>query len=123
MMIAMYRGDADMGDQVFTENGTLRRVKSDGTVSGDSRARWQEWVGTLNIGQAHEELFGLKVEQFETLATVWAPFTITLDGKLVGCGVNQLSMVKQGDVWRIVSGMDVQVPKGSCEGFREGYSF
>jgi len=121
MMMAMYRGDADMVDQVFAEEGRLSRIKSDGTIEADGLKRWRDWVGTLEVGQAHEELFGLKVEQFERLATVWAPFVIHYDGKLVGCGVNQLSMAKINKEWRVVSGMDTPAPKGSCETFKETY--
>lgn len=121
MMIAMYRGDADMVDQVFSQGGTLRRVKTDGTIRPDGRARWQEWVGTLDVGQAHEELFGIRVEQFENLASVWAPFVIRFDGKIVGCGVNQLSMARAEGQWRVVSGMDTPAPKGSCETFKDSY--
>lgn len=121
MMMAMYRGDADMVDKVFQDGGDLNRVKPDGTVEFGGRARWSEWVGTLNKGQAHEEIFGLEVQKFDKLATVWAPFVISYDGKIVGCGVNQLSMAQTGDEWRIVSGMDIPAPKDDCPEFKSSY--
>jgi len=121
MMIAMYRGDAQIIDQVFIEGAALRRVKADGTVEPDGLKRWRDWVGTLAVGQAHEEIFGLKVEQFENLATVWAPFVISFDGEIAGCGVNQLSMARHNDQWRIVSGIDTAAPKESCAGFKDTY--
>jgi len=121
MMIAMYRGDAQMVDNVFHENGRLSRVKADGSVEPDGLKRWRDWVGTLEEGQAHEDIFGLEVQTFGKLATVWAPFVISVDRKIVGCGVNQLSMAKQEDQWRIVSGMDTPAPKESCENFKENY--
>jgi len=121
MMIAMYRGDAGMVDNIFLEGATLRRVKADGSVEHDGLQRWRDWVSTLETGQAYEEIFGLKTQQFENLATVWAPFVITFKGEIAGCGVNQLSMVRtQGD-WRVVSGMDTQAPKESCPAFKETY--
>jgi len=121
MMIAMYRGDAGMIDKVFHESGRLSRVKADGTVEPDGLKLWRDWVGTLEVGQAHEEIFGLRVETFENLATVWAPFVISFDGKIVGCGVNQLSMALTDGDWRIVSGMDTPAPKESCSTFKEDY--
>jgi len=121
MMIGMYRGDASIIDQAFVEGGRLSRVKADSTVELDGFKRWRDWVGTLKTGQAHEEIFGLKVEEFGNLATVWAPFTIAFDGKIVGCGVNQLSMAKQDGKWRIVSGMDTPAPKEACETFKDSY--
>jgi len=121
MMIAMYRGEAQMVDQVFADSGRLSRVKADGSVEADGLKRWRDWVGTLEVGQAHEEIFALNVEQFEKLATVWAPFVIRFDGKIVGCGVNQLSMALIEEEWRVVSGMDTPAPKESCETFKETY--
>ncbi len=121
MMMAMYRGDADLVDQVFHPEGDLYRVKEDGSIQFGGRARWQAWVGTLEPGYANEELFDIKVEEFGNLATVWAPFVIAVEGKIVGCGVNQLSMAKSNGVWRIVSGMDVQAPKEECPEFKTRY--
>jgi len=121
MMIAMYRGDADLVDQVFHPDGSLTRIGADGSVKLGGREGWQKWVGTLKAGQANEELFSIKVEEFGNLATVWAPFVIAFDGKIVGCGVNQLSMAKSDDIWRIVSGMDVQAPKEDCADFKASY--
>jgi len=119
MMIAMYRGDAEMIDKVFIDGATLRRIKPDGSVEPDGLKRWRDWVGTLEVGQAHEEIFSLKVEQFENLATVWAPFVITYNDEIAGCGVNQLSMARRNGDWRIVSGMDTAAPKESCANFKK----
>ena len=43
------------------------------------------------------------------------------DGDLVGCGINQLTMARQADDWRIVFGMDTNAPITSCDTFKEGY--
>jgi hypothetical protein len=125
MMIAMYRGDADMVDQVFAPDGVLRRLRPTGEIEADGLPKWRAWVDTLEVGQANETLFNLKVEQYDRLATVWAPFVIDYNGETVGCGVNQFTMAKMetatGDEgWRIVSGIDVQADKGECAGFGEG---
>ncbi|WP_034388064.1 hypothetical protein [Hellea balneolensis] len=122
MMIAMYRGDTDMVDRIFHEHGRLSRVKADGSVEPDGLERWRDWVGTLETGQAYEEIFGLRAEEYRKLATVWAPFVISFDGKIVGCGVNQLSMAKDNSGnWRIVSGMDTPAPRDSCDTFKTDY--
>ncbi|MEP3653687.1 MAG: hypothetical protein ABJO36_02220 [Litorimonas sp.] len=121
MMIAMYRGDAEMVDAIFAEGGTLLRLNSEGEITRDGLPRWREWVGTLEVGYAHEELFEIKVEKYGKLSSVWAPFVIDVDGKRVGCGVNHFTMAEMPEGWRIVSGMDVQAPKEDCSGFRDSY--
>lgn len=121
MMRAMYQGDADMVDQVFADGAALRRVTDAGELRPDGLKRWRDWVGTLEAGTAHEVLFGVETETFGTLATVWAPFTITVNGELVGCGINQLTMAQQDGLWRIVFGMDTNAPKQTCIDFKDRY--
>ncbi|MEO1189588.1 MAG: hypothetical protein AAFW60_10990, partial [Pseudomonadota bacterium] len=121
MMRAMYQGDAEMVDQVFAEGATLRRVTHEGALRPDGLDRWRDWVGTLETGAAHEVLFGVESQLFGNLATVWAPFTITVNGDLVGCGINQLTMARQGEAWRIVFGMDTNAPQETCGDFRRAY--
>ena len=124
MMMAMYQGSTEMVDQVFAPDATLNRLRATGEVEKDGLTPWRDWVGTLEVGQANEELFNLKVEQFDRLATVWAPFVIRYEGEIVGCGVNQFVMVDYGtddaSEWRILSGIDVQAPRETCAGFKAG---
>lgn len=121
MMRAMYQGDAEMVDQVFLEDAALRRVTSEGELRPDGLERWRDWVGTLEVGTAHEELFGVTSEQLGNLATVWAPFVIRVNGEIVGCGVNTLTLARPEGDWRIVFGMDTGEPKDTCATFEARY--
>ncbi|MEO1323297.1 MAG: hypothetical protein AAFV59_09860 [Pseudomonadota bacterium] len=122
MMRAMYQGDAEMVDQVFLEGGQLRRVSDAGELGENGRSSWRDWVDSLDIGEAHEEIFGVTSETFGNLASVWAPFVLTYKGEIVGCGVNQMTMAKVDEAWRIVFVMDTQAPKDTCATFKESYS-
>ncbi|MFB9375106.1 hypothetical protein ACFFUB_14175 [Algimonas porphyrae] len=123
LMIAMYRGDPAMADAIFAPDARLIRLRRDGRVDPNGLSSWREWVGTLDVGQAEEELFDLEVKQSGKLASVWAPFVIRVDGVVRGCGVNHLTMADMGEdgasEWRIVSGIDVQAE--GCEEFRDRY--
>lgn len=121
MMRAMYQGDAGMVDQVFADGATLRRVTTEGDLRPDGLERWRDWVGALETGAAYEVLFGVETTLYGNLAAVWAPFTISLNGDLVGCGVNQLTMARQGESWRIVFGMDTNAQKETCDTFKQTY--
>lgn len=122
MMRAMYQGDADMVDQVFLESASLRRVTHEGEIRPDGLQRWRDWIGTLEQGAAHERLFAVRSEQFGKLATVWAPFTIHLNGDLVGCGVNTMALTEVEGAWRVIYGMDTSAPKDTCPDFEAQYS-
>lgn len=124
MMIGMYRGDVAMIDQVFAPNATLNRLRADGEVRMNGLTPWRDWVSTLEIGQADEQLFDIEVKQFDRLATVWTPFIIRIDGELRGCGVNHFTMVDLAEdgapsEWRILSGIDEQAPVETCDTFRD----
>ena len=121
MMLAMFRGDADMVDRIFLEDATLRRASAEG-VQPDGLKRWRDWVGSQEIGDANEQLFGVEVQAFGRLASVWAPFVITYKGELAGCGVNQMTMANVSGEWRIVSAMDTQADKDDCGEFQAAYS-
>ena len=121
MMRAMYQGDAEMIDQIFLDGAELRRVRGDGDVRPDGLARWRDWVGTLDVGQAHEELFAVTSQQQGPLATVWAPFLVSVDGALVGCGVNTLTLAQVDGDWRVIFGMDTGEPADTCPGFKARY--
>lgn len=98
----------------------LQRLKADGMLMDGSFEKWAAWVDTLEAGAADEHIFG--VETFyggPGFATVSAPFVIYLRGDLVGCGVNQFTLAKTTDGWRIVHGMDVQ-HQGDCTTYRAG---
>lgn len=122
MMRAMYQGDADMVDQVFAPDAQLRRVSDQGDLRPDGLQRWRDWVGTLSVGDAHETLFDVDTQRFGRLATVWAPFTITVKGDLVGCGVNQFTMADTDGDWHIIFGMDTNAASDTCEDFQAKYS-
>lgn len=122
MMRAMYQGDASMIDAIFLDGAELRRVTGEGEVNPDGLQRWRGWVDTLEVGQAHEELFAVTSEQFGNLATVWAPFVISLDGALVGCGVNTLTLARTDETWQVVFAMDTGEPADTCANFKQRYA-
>lgn len=114
---AMRAGDKEKLLSLWAEGASLRRITAKGQLRPDGLQRWANWVGTLKAGQADEQIFNVRVEQFGNLATVWAPFKISLDGKLVGCGVNQFTLAKQQDQgWKIVSGIDTNAT-GDCQAY------
>ena len=122
LMRGMYQGDTDMIDQVMFEDGVFRRALPDGRVTQDGLSDWRTWVGTLEVGDAHEELFEVRTRQFGNMATVWAPFVITVNGTIANCGVNTMTLAQSDDEWRIVFGMDTPTPRESCHTFRASYS-
>lgn len=116
----MRAGDGDMVRSVVSEEATLTRVEVGGTVRQSSFTDWALWVDAQNEGDADEQIFDVEVNQSGNLASVWAPFTLTYKGDLVGCGANTFILAMENDRWTITHGTDTQ-DSGDCATFEARY--
>ena len=117
---AMRAGDGEAVRMVVSENASLSRIETDGSVRPSSFDDWANWVDTQNEGDADEQIFDVQVHQSGNLASVWAPFLLTYKGDLVGCGVNTFILAWDTDRWTITHGTDTQ-DGGDCTTFEERY--
>ncbi|MFC4348121.1 nuclear transport factor 2 family protein [Kordiimonas lipolytica] len=114
----MRAGDGDAIRAMVLPGAKLDRLKKDGTIHQGTFEKWAAWVDTLEPGQADEQVFGVKILQAsDDLATVWAPFQVSFDGEMVGCGVNQFTMARSEGGWKILYGID-QPTGEDCTKFR-----
>lgn len=118
---AMRAGDGAAIMARVVPGASLDRLQRDGTLRRGSFDKWAAWVDTLDAGVADEQIFGVKTfHQDDDLATVHAPFVVSLNGEVKGCGVNQFTLVKTPDGWRVVYGVDK--PTGQdCAAFRQAH--
>jgi len=115
---AMRAGDGDGIRALVLPDARLDRLKKDGSLHQGTFEKWAAWVDTLSPGQADEQVFGVRVLQAsDDLATVWAPFQVSFDGEMVGCGFNQFTMAREASGWRILYGID-QPTGEECTIFR-----
>lgn len=118
---AMRAGDGDTIRAMVVADARLDRLQPDGTLRQGTFDRWINWVGQQAEGDADEQIFSVEtLSRTDELATVWAPFTIRYKGDLVGCGVNQFTLGKTADGWRILYGIDKPAQE-DCATFRENF--
>ncbi len=118
---AMRAGNGAAIREMVVADARLDRLRPDGTLQQGTFERWISWVDEQSEGDADEQIFGVKtLSQTEELATVWAPFTVVYKGKMVGCGVNQFTLVNTNDGWKFVYGID-KPEKDGCETYREKF--
>lgn len=105
---AMRAGDGATLRALVVADARLDRLQPDGSLRQGTFERWISWVDQQNEGDADEQIFGVQtLSKSAGLATVWAPFTIRYKGELVGCGVNQFTLGKTSDGWRVLYGIDM----------------
>ncbi len=105
---AMRAGNGDVLRALVVADARLDRLQPDGSLRQGSFERWISWVDEQSDGDADEQIFGVQtLSKSAELATVWAPFTITYKGELVGCGVNQFTLGMTAEGWRVLYGIDM----------------
>lgn len=119
----MRAGNGDTIRALVMPDARLDRIEADGTIRSGTFERWISWVDTQNDGDADEQIFGVQtLSRSDEMATVWAPFSLIYKGELVSCGVNQFTLAKSGEGWRVVYGMDKHEPKGTdCKAFEDSF--
>ncbi len=118
---AMRAADGDRVRELVAEGAPLDRVRADGTVQAASFEGWAASIDTLEPGQVDEQVFDLRVDRFGGLASVWAPFVLTVRGTVQGCGVNHFTLAETPDGWQVIHGVDTQ-DGGDCTTFRSRYA-
>lgn len=84
------------------------RVTARGTLrSGFTGLRSQsfaEYAAAMKLGAGfHEEIGDMVVERDGDIAMVWAPFTVSIEGKVVSCGYDHFDLVRENGVWKVMN--------------------
>lgn len=108
---AMRAGDDEALKLLLLPDTKLDRISPDKPVERGDSSGWIGWVSTLSPGQADEQIFDVKIHVEGPLAVAWAPFTIAIDGELKSCGVNQFTLVKHANGWKVAYLIDTHTPE------------
>ena len=108
---AMRAGDDETLKSLLLPDTSLDRISPDKPVTRGDASGWIGWVGTLSPGQANEQIFDVEIHVEGPLAVAWAPFTIAIDGELRSCGVNQFTLVKHSEGWKVAYLIDTHTPE------------
>ncbi|MEO1476531.1 MAG: hypothetical protein AAFS13_09130 [Pseudomonadota bacterium] len=117
---AMRAGNGDSVRALVRDGAPLQRATPDG-VRDITFEDWASWIDTLEPSQADEQIFSVEVKIFGILASVWAPFVISLNGEVAGCGVNHFLLAEEAAGWIVIHGADTPYD-GDCGAFRSAYS-
>lgn len=118
LFAAMKAADTVMLKNAFHETALLQTLAS--TKDDKSFVR-NETVGDFakQVAQFPKDAIDERIE-FETIkidgsiASVWAPYKLYLNGKFYSCGVNSLQMARLNGAWKIQYILDTRRQKG-CE--------
>jgi hypothetical protein len=113
---AMREGNGDGVRAVFAPDAILERVSGEGEMERNSVDDFAKSVAGWQPNQIDERVFEVAIQQFEHLATMWAPFTLKVDGELKACGINQITLGRLEQEWKIIHLVDRHYA-GDCKRF------
>lgn len=113
---AITREDMVAFTDLMFEEAVIAPTDPDGfalSTRADERAR------TL-AGDIVERGFDAEVRLSGRIATVWMPYDLYIDGAWSHCGVDALSLVKDGEEWRILAMTWSRLQPPACREHPEG---
>ncbi len=123
MFLAFHAQDLEGLQAALAEDaGVVRRVQrgDDGegaTVSASPLSEWAANVAGFE-GELMEVYWDPVVQiSLDTMAGVWAPYDLRVNGETAQCGINHFSIVREGDAWKIAD-ITYSVEPGSCDVLR-----
>jgi ketosteroid isomerase-like protein len=108
---AMRSGDSATIIALILPEAALDRISPNKPIEHGVVSDWTNWVATLKPGQADEQIFDVTINVEGPLATVWAPFTIAIDGVMKSCGINHFTLVKTDGGWKVAYLIDTHTPE------------
>lgn len=89
---------------VYPEGRVTGRGTFPGGASGLRSRSFTEYAAQMTPGSGFiERITNPVVEQDGDVALVWAPFTITMGGKLVSCGYDHFDLVRENGAWNVMN--------------------
>lgn len=82
---------------------TARGAKPDGAAFMRTQT-FAEYAAKMKLGSGFiERISNPVIEQDADVAMVWAPFTITVGGKVVSCGYDHFDLIRENGAWKILN--------------------
>lgn len=91
----------------------LRQVHPEGRVTatgarqsgtGLRKQTWAEFAERVKPDSTFQErLFDLRIDVDGDIAMVWAPFVVSVKGKVTNCGVDLFDLVRDAGTWKVVN--------------------
>ena len=89
---------------VYPEGRVTGRGTFPGGASGLRSRSFAEYAAGMTPGKGFiERITNPIVEQDGDVAMVWAPFTITMGGKLASCGYDHFDLVRETGAWKVMN--------------------
>jgi hypothetical protein len=105
LFAALEKGDGPALLQlVYPEGRVTGRGAFPGGATGLRSRSFTEYAARMTPGSGfHEQISDMIVERDGDVAMVWAPFTVSIEGKVVSCGYDHFDFVRENGAWKVMN--------------------
>jgi hypothetical protein len=110
LFLGMRMGNATIARRVLAPDVRFAVLDdSSGTPSVAVRTL-DEFLRAVDVsgGAWNEQIYEVEVRVDDDVASVWAPYTFYLSGRISHCGVNSIELLREVDGWKITQITDTQ---------------
>jgi hypothetical protein len=105
MFVAFENGDGPgLLKLVYPEGRVTARGTLASGFTGLRSSSFAEYAARMKPGSGFvERITNPVIEQDDDVALVWAPFTITVAGKVTACGYDHFDLVRENGTWKVMN--------------------
>lgn len=103
--------DEITSDDLFVQSTSLKDGL--GMIKGGDKASFIASVAKTEAGVLNEQISNLEINTQDGLSTIWMDYSFYLNGNFSHCGVNNFTLAKEGNEWKIISIVDTR-SKSDC---------
>lgn len=110
LFLGMRMGDADVARRVLAPGVRFASLEASGDSSAVAVETLDEFLRAVDVsgGAWNEQIYDVEVRVDDTVASVWAPYTFYLSGRISHCGVNSIELLRDSEGWKITQISDTQ---------------
>jgi hypothetical protein len=110
LFLGMRMGNSTMLREILASNARFAVLDASSGSAQIAAQSVDEFVSAVEAsrGAWNEQIYDVEIRVDETVASVWAPYTFYLNGRLSHCGVNSIELLMDVDGWKITQISDTQ---------------
>ena len=114
MFEGMRTANPEMVRSVLASDARFAVLAARGAATSISSETTDGWVQAIagSAGRWNEQIYDVVVHVDQGMASVWAPYTFYLDGKVRHCGINSIELLRDGEGWKVTQVSDTRRTSG-----------
>lgn len=114
LFLGMRMGNASIAEQVLAPGVRFAVLDASSGTAAVTTETLDTFLRAVAASQGtwDEQIYDVEVRTDDAMASVWAPYTFYLSGRISHCGVNSLELLRDAEGWKITQISDTRRMEG-----------